>query len=77
MVVLDIGAGLVAIAAGLAMGLAGIGGAYGEAAIGAAAMGATAENPSLFVRGLILTVLPELIAVLGFVIAFLLIGKIV
>jgi V/A-type H+/Na+-transporting ATPase subunit K len=73
--VVDIAVGLIGIAAGLAMGLAGIGGAYGEAAIGAAAMGATAENPSLFVRGLILTVLPELIAVLGFVIAFLLIGK--
>ena len=71
----DIAIGLIGIAAGLAMGLAGIGGAYGEVAIGAAAMGATAENPSLFVRGLILTVLPELIAVLGFVIAFLLIGK--
>jgi V/A-type H+-transporting ATPase subunit K len=71
----DIGVGLVAIGAGIAMGLAGFAGAYGEAAIGAAAVGATAENPSLFVRGLIMTVLPELIAVLGFVIAFLLIGK--
>lgn len=71
----DIGIGLIGIAASLAMGLAGLAGAYGEAAIGAAAMGATAENPSLFVRGLIMTVLPELIAVLGFVIAFLLIGK--
>lgn len=71
----DITMGLIGIAASLAMGLAGLAGAYAEAAIGAAAMGATAENPGLFVRGLILTVLPELIAVLGFVIAFLLIAK--
>ncbi len=73
----DIEIGLIGIAASLAMGLAGLAGAYAEAAIGAAAMGATAENPSLFVRGLIMTVLPELIAVLGFVIAFLLISKMV
>jgi len=72
---IGIGIGLIGIAAGLAMGLSAIAAAYGEQAIGSAAMGATAEDESLFGKGLVLTVLPETLAIFGFVIAFLLIGK--
>lgn len=71
----DIGIGLVGIAAGLAMGLSALAAAYGEAAIGSAAVGATAEDTSMFGKGLVLTVLPETLAIFGFVIAFLLLGK--
>jgi V/A-type H+-transporting ATPase subunit K len=56
-------------AAALALGLAALGAGYAERGIGAAAMGAIAEDDSLFINGLILTVLPEtivIIAVVGF-----------
>jgi V/A-type H+-transporting ATPase subunit K len=44
--------------------------------IGAAAVGATAEDPKMFGKGMILMVLPETIVILGFVVAFLLYGKV-
>jgi V/A-type H+/Na+-transporting ATPase subunit K len=64
--------GLIAIGAGLAVGLTGIGSAWGEASIGAAAMGAIAENEALFGRGLIMTVIPETIVIFGLVVSILL-----
>ena len=70
--VVDIGVGLIAIAAGLAMGLSAIAAAIGEMAIGSAAVGATAENQDMFGKGLILTVLPETLAIFGLVVAVLL-----
>jgi V/A-type H+-transporting ATPase subunit K len=68
----DIGSGLVAVGAGLAVGLAGIGVGIGEASIGAAAVGAMAEDEKLFGKGLILTVIPETIVIFGLVMAILL-----
>ena len=68
----DIGYGLIAIGAGLCMGLSAIAAAYGEQAIGSAAVGATAENEAMFGKGLILTVLPETLAIFGLVISVLL-----
>lgn len=65
-------AGLIAIGAGLAVGLAGIGSGIAEANIGAAAVGAMAENEKLFGKGLILTVIPETIVIFGLVISILL-----
>jgi V/A-type H+/Na+-transporting ATPase subunit K len=64
--------GLIAIGAGLAVGLTGLGSGWGEASIGAAAVGAVAENEALFGRGLIMTVLPETIVIFGLVVAILL-----
>ncbi len=64
--------GLIAIGAGLAVGLTGIGSAIAEASIGAAAVGAMAENEKLFGKGLILTVIPETIVIFGLVVAVLL-----
>ncbi|HEX9907691.1 MAG TPA: ATPase [Thermoplasmata archaeon] len=69
-----VGAGLALIGAGLAIGIAGLGTGVAQAQIGAAAVGATAENPKMFGRGMILMVLPETIVILGFVVAFLLLG---
>lgn len=72
----DIGSGMVAIGAGLAVGLTGLASGWAEKDIGSAAVGAVAENPKNFGRSLILTVIPETIVIFGLVIAFLLMGKI-
>ncbi|GAB3414920.1 F0F1 ATP synthase subunit C [Haloparvum alkalitolerans] len=57
-------------AAALAVGLAALGAGYAERGIGSAAVGAMAEDESLFVNGLILTVLPETIVILALVVVF-------
>jgi V/A-type H+-transporting ATPase subunit K len=64
--------GLIAIGAGIAVGLAGLASGLAEKDIGAAAIGAIAENEKLFGKGLILTVIPETIVIFGMVIAILL-----
>ncbi len=64
--------GMVAIGAGLAVGLAGIASGLAEKDIGAAAVGAISENPALFGQALIFTVIPETIVIFGLVIAILL-----
>ncbi len=69
---LSIAGGLLAIGAGLAVGLAGIGAGLGESGIGAAAVGATAEDRSFFGLGILFTVLPETIVIFGLVISFIL-----
>jgi len=58
-------------AAAIGVGLAAFGAGYAERGIGAAAVGAMAENEDLFVRGLILTVLPETLVILALVAIFL------
>ncbi len=68
----DLGSGLLAVGAGLAVGLAGVGAGLGESQIGAAAVGATAENEQMFGKGLVMTVLPETIVIFGLIISILL-----
>ncbi len=68
--------GLIALGAGIAIGAAAIATAMAQKAIGAAAVGAAAENDKMFGRGLVYMVLPETIVLFGLVIAFLLIQKI-
>ena len=67
--------GAIAIAAGIAIGLAAIGTGWAEKDIGSAAVGALAENEKIFGKAMILTVIPETIIIFGFLIAFLLMGK--
>ena len=67
-----IGIGLVAIGAGVAIGVAGMATAKAQAEIGAAAVGAVAEDPNMFGKGLILTVIPETIVIFGLVVALIL-----
>ncbi len=69
------GAGLALIGAGLAIGLAGLGTGIAQSQTGAAAVGATAEDPKMFIRGIVLMAIPETVVILGFVVAFLLLGK--
>ena len=66
-------AGMKAIGAGLAVGLSGFGAGIGEMGIGAAAVGATAEDRGMFGLALLFTVLPETVVIFGLVIALLLI----
>jgi V/A-type H+-transporting ATPase subunit K len=65
-------AGFIAMGAGLAVGLAGIGTGLAQTNIGAAAVGATAEDEKNFGKGLVLTVIPETIVIFGLVMAILL-----
>ncbi len=65
-------AGLVAIGAGIAVGLCGIGAALGEKSIGAVAVGAMAKDDKFFGKGLLMTVIPESIAIFGLVVALIL-----
>jgi V/A-type H+-transporting ATPase subunit K len=74
---MDIAAGLIAIGAGVAIAGAGIGTAWAQKEIGAAAVGATAENEKMFGRGLTYMVIPETIVIFGFVIALMLWTKII
>ena len=64
--------GLIAIGAGIAVGMAGVGSGIGEGPIGAAAVGAMAEDEKLFGKGLVMTVIPETIVIFGLVMAILL-----
>jgi V/A-type H+-transporting ATPase subunit K len=68
--------GLIAVGAGLAVGLAGLGTGIAQRDIGAAAVGATAENEGFLGKSLIYVALPETIVLFGLLIAFLLVGKI-
>ena len=67
--------GAIAMAAGIAIGLAALGTGWAEKDIGSAAVGALAENEKVFGKAMILTVIPETIIIFGFLIAFLLMGK--
>lgn len=71
----DFGPGLIAIGAGLAVGLAALGTAMAQASIGAAGLGLMAEKDGKEGQVLIMLALPETIVILGFVIAFFLLGK--
>jgi len=61
--------GLIAIGAGLAVGLAGIGTGYAQARIGSAGAGAIAEKPELTGTMILLVAIPETVLILGFAVA--------
>lgn len=67
--------GLIAVGVGLAIGLSALGTGVAQARIGASAVGAVAEKPSMFGTGLIFLLLPETLVIFGFLLAFLLLGK--
>ncbi len=72
----EIGDGLIALAAAIAMVGSAFATAWAEKVVGAAAVGAMAENESLFGKGIVFMVLPETIVIFGLVIAFMMLGKI-
>ena len=61
--------GLVALAAGLAVGLCAIATGYAQGRIGAAGAGAIAEKPELSGRIILLIAIPETLVSLGFAVA--------
>ena len=65
--------GYIAIGAGLAVGLAGIGTGLAQSNIGSAAIGAVAEDDKNFTNGLIFVAIPETVVIYGLVISALLI----
>lgn len=67
--VAEIGSGLVAIGAGIAILGGAIGTAWAQASIGSALMGLLAEKDDS--RALLFLALPETMVILGFVVAFL------
>ena len=69
----DITKGLIAIAAAIAVGISGYAAAHAESTVGAAAVGVMAEDEKFFSKGLVMTVIPETIAVFGLVVALILI----
>lgn len=64
-----------AMGAALAMGVAAIAAGHAQGKIGAAGAGAIAEKPEVFGKIMILEALPEVIAVLGFVVAAMIITQ--
>ncbi len=60
-----------AIGSALAIGLSAIAAGYAQANIGAAGAGTLAERPEAATYVIVLTALPEIVALLGFVMAFL------
>lgn len=62
------------IGAAIAMGMSAIGAAFAQGKIGSAAAGTLAENPDVAAMLLVLQALPEVIVLLGFVSALLIIN---
>ena len=63
-----------AIGAGLAMGLSALAAGYAQAKIGSAGAGTLAERPEVAVWVVVLQALPEIIVLLGFVAAVLIVN---
>jgi V/A-type H+-transporting ATPase subunit K len=61
--------GLLAIGAGIAVGLAAIATGYAQAKIGSAGIGAMTEKPELTGRIILLVAIPETLVILGFAVA--------
>jgi V/A-type H+-transporting ATPase subunit K len=66
----------IALGAGLAVGLAGVGAALGMGTASAAALGAITEKPETFGKSILYVVFIEAVAIYGLVISFLLLGYI-
>jgi V/A-type H+-transporting ATPase subunit K len=61
--------GLIALGAGLAIGLSALATGLAQARIGAAAMGLIGEKPELAGRAILLVAIPETLVILGFAVA--------
>ncbi|MCK5237838.1 MAG: ATPase [Deltaproteobacteria bacterium] len=66
---------ITAIAAALAIGIPALATAWAQGKIGSAGIGTLAEKPELIGVVIILVAIPETMVLLGFVIAYLIIGQ--
>lgn len=62
----------IALGTAIAVGICGIGAGIGEGGIGKVAVGAMTKNKKFFGKGLLMTVIPESIAIFGLVVALVL-----
>jgi V/A-type H+-transporting ATPase subunit K len=69
-------AGLIYLAAAIAVGLSSLGAAWAVSSVGTAAMGAISEKPELSGRALIYVGLAEGIAIYGLIVAIMILGKV-
>ena len=69
---LELGTALAGVGAGVAIGFASFGSAFGQGIAAASSVGAISQDNDMFARGLIFTVLMETQAIYGFLIAILL-----
>lgn len=67
--------GLIALAAAIAIGLPALATGWAQSRIGAAGAGTIAEKPELSGIVIILVAIPETMVLLGFVVAYLIIGR--
>lgn len=65
---------MIAIGAGLAIGLSAIAAGIAEKEIGSAAIGMMGEKDEFFGKGLLMTVIPETLVIFGLVIAIMILG---
>jgi V/A-type H+-transporting ATPase subunit K len=65
-------AGMIAIGAGIAVGFTALGAGFAEGAIGKSAVKVMSENERFFGKALLMTVIPESIAIFGLVVALVL-----
>ena len=70
----SMGAAIKSVGAAIAMGMSALGAGWAQAKIGSAGQGTLAERPEERVFVLTLTALPEIIALLGFVMAIIING---
>lgn len=63
------------LAAGIAMAISAIAAAWSQGSIGASLMGAAAERPEMESKAIVYLALPEIIALLGFIVALLMVLK--
>jgi V/A-type H+/Na+-transporting ATPase subunit K len=76
--VMQMDIGLVALGAGIAIGLTAIATGYAQGRIGSAGIGAIIEKPDLLGRVILLVAIPETLVILGFAVAamiILMLGK--
>jgi V/A-type H+-transporting ATPase subunit K len=66
---MEIGTGLLAIGAGLAVGLAALAPGFAQSHIGSAGAGAIAEKPEITGTIILLIAIPETMLILGFAVA--------
>nr|EGQ40980.1 MAG: ATP synthase subunit C [Candidatus Nanosalinarum sp. J07AB56] len=66
--------GIAGIGAAIAVGISAIATAYAQAKLGAAGIGALAEDDSLFGKIFVLIAIPETMIIFGFVVALVLTG---
>ncbi|AEG18977.1 ATP synthase subunit K [Methanobacterium paludis] len=69
---ITLGTALAAIGAGVAVGFAALGSGIGQGIASAGAVGAVAEDKSMFAQGMVFTAIPETQAIYGFLISILL-----